>query len=111
MPHKVLTLSWKVEECQPLIPGGGEPGGGVPATVGGPRPRRRRGRAVQVDPLKPTLKAPGIKHLKLNCDNLHPSFAFKFNLRRYIVELPGAGANHGKPNGAVSSAAKVRQTT
>ena len=41
------------------------------------------GRAMQVDPMKPTLKAPGPKHLKLNCDILLSSFAFKFYLRRY----------------------------
>jgi hypothetical protein len=29
------------------------------------------------------LKPPGIKHLKLKCDELFLSFAFKLNLRRY----------------------------
>ena len=38
---------------------------------------------MQVDPLKPTLKAPGTKHLKLKYDKRLLSFAFKFNLRRY----------------------------
>ena len=42
------------------------------------------GRAVQVDPIEPALKAPGSKRLKLKCDHLRSSFAFKFNLRRYI---------------------------
>jgi len=46
---------------------------------------------VQVDPFKPTLKAPGIKRLKLNCDQSLSSFAFKFNLRRYSV-VRNAGA-------------------
>jgi len=45
------------------------------------------GRAVQVDPIKPMLKAPGYKRLKLNYDRLLSillsNFAFKFNLRRY----------------------------
>jgi hypothetical protein len=41
---------------------------------------------VEVDPIKPTLKAPGTKCLKLNYDGLLSSFAFKFNLRRYITE-------------------------
>ena len=54
--------------------------------------RRRLGRAVQIDPIKPKLKAPNPKHklkgpgtkrLKLKFDKLLPSFAFKFNLRRY----------------------------
>jgi hypothetical protein len=39
--------------------------------------------AVQVDPIKPTLKAPGTEHLKLKCDELLSGFAFNFNLRRY----------------------------
>ena len=38
---------------------------------------------MQVDPIKPMLKPPGTKHLKLKCDGLLSSFAFKFNLRRY----------------------------
>ena len=41
------------------------------------------GRVVQVDPLKPTLKAPGCERLKLRYDELLSSFAFNFNLRRY----------------------------
>jgi len=41
---------------------------------------------VQVDPLKPTLKAPGTKRLKVEFDELLSSFAFNFNLRRYNEE-------------------------
>jgi hypothetical protein len=42
--------------------------------------RRGRGRAVQVDPMKPMLKAPGTKRLKLDeYDEVLSSFAFKFN--------------------------------
>jgi hypothetical protein len=41
----------------------------------------RLGRAVPVDPIKPTLKAPGTKRLKLKCHRLLSSFAFNFNLR------------------------------
>ena len=44
-----------------------------------------RGRAVQVDPVKPKLKLPGIKRLKLKCHVLLSSFAFKFKLRRYTA--------------------------
>ena len=51
-------------------------GGGVGGGAG-------RGRAVQVDPIKPTLKAPGTKRLKLKCDEPLSNFAFNFNLRRY----------------------------
>jgi hypothetical protein len=42
---------------------------------------------VQIDPIKPTLKAPGTKRLKLQCDELLSDFAFDFNLRRYIELL------------------------
>jgi hypothetical protein len=41
---------------------------------------------VQVDPIKPTLKAPGTTRLKLNHEEVRSSFAFKFKLRRYIME-------------------------
>jgi hypothetical protein len=44
---------------------------------------RSLGRAVQVDPIKPTLKAPGTKRLKLKHDEPLSRFAFKFNLRRF----------------------------
>ena len=40
---------------------------------------------MQVDPIKPKLKPPGTKRLKLNCDIVLSTPAFKFNLRRYIV--------------------------
>jgi hypothetical protein len=33
--------------------------------------------------MKPTLKAPGIKRLKLEHEKLHSKFAFIFNLRGY----------------------------
>jgi len=38
---------------------------------------------VQVAPIKPQLKAPGTKRLKLKHDGPLSNFAFKFNLRRY----------------------------
>jgi len=44
-----------------------------------------RGRAVQVNPIKPTLKAPGSKRLKLEHEKLLSDFAYNFNLRRYSV--------------------------
>jgi hypothetical protein len=40
---------------------------------------------VQVDPIKPTLKALGTKRLKLKSDAALSSFAFEFNLRHYNV--------------------------
>jgi hypothetical protein len=42
---------------------------------------------MQVDPNKPTLKAPGIKLLKLKYDETPSKSAFKFNLRRYTEDL------------------------
>ena len=48
--------------------------------------RLSRGRPVQVDPIKPTLKAPGTKRLKLKHDILLSSFSFNFNVRRYTEE-------------------------
>jgi hypothetical protein len=41
---------------------------------------------VQVDPIKTQLKPPGTKRLKLNCDVLLSTSAFKFNSRRYKVD-------------------------
>jgi len=40
---------------------------------------------VQVDPIKPTLKAPATECLKLKYDKPLSIFAFEFNLRRYIL--------------------------
>ena len=45
---------------------------------------------MQVDPIKPRLKAPGTKGLKLNYDALLSNVAFKFNLRRYMQAEGGA---------------------
>jgi len=56
----------------------------VVAVVHGPR-----GRAVQVDPIKLVLKAPGtIKRSKLECEEPLSNFAFNFNLRRHTAALP-----------------------
>jgi hypothetical protein len=41
------------------------------------------GESVQVDPIKPTLTAPGIKRLTLEYYEVLSSLAFNFNLRRY----------------------------
>jgi hypothetical protein len=38
---------------------------------------------VQVDRIKPLLKAPGTERLKLKYEELLSNFGFKFNLRRY----------------------------
>ena len=49
------------------------------------QPVLERGRAVQVDPVKPTLKAPGTKRFTVKYEKLLTVSAFKFNLRRYSV--------------------------
>ena len=41
------------------------------------------GRVVQVDPVKPTLKAPGDKRLKPQLDDMLSNCPFKFNLRHH----------------------------
>ena len=45
---------------------------------------------VQVDPIKPMLKAPATKRLKLEYDELLSNVAFKSNLRHYIEERGAA---------------------
>ena len=42
---------------------------------------------MQVDPIKPLLKAPGTKRLKVKYGKLLSNFAFKFNLRRFIMAV------------------------
>ena len=49
---------------------------------------------MQIDPFKPTLKAPGIRRLNLKYDDLLSSFAFNFNLRRYNEDA-GDDADEG----------------
>ena len=53
--------------------------------------RAAAGGAVQVDPIKPTLKALGLRPLKVKYNDLLSKFAFKYNLRRYNWHL---GAEH-----------------
>jgi hypothetical protein len=79
-----------------LLPGalahhGAPPGRVGRALHGGP------GRAVQIDPIKPTLKAPSTKRLKLKCNEPLSKFAFKIQLaplqpgaRRFGVHHPAA---------------------
>jgi len=54
-----------------------------------------QGRAVQVDPIKPKLKPLGTERLKLTCDVLLSTSAFKFNLRRYNKERVVRGQTLG----------------
>jgi len=53
---------------------------------------------MQIDPIKPTLIAPGRKRLKLNSDIMISillkfclNFAFHFNLRRYAMAVVAVG--------------------
>ena len=57
MYNQVLTLSQNLDECKPLV--GGHAAAARAAGGDGPH-----GRAVQVDPIKPTLKAPGTKRFE-----------------------------------------------
>ena len=50
---------------------------------------------MQVNPIKPNLKPPGTKRLKLGYDGLLSNFGFKFNLRRYTGA--GGGAARSQP--------------
>jgi hypothetical protein len=43
------------------------------------------GRAAQVDPIKPTLKAPGTRQIKLKYYTLLESFGYNFNLRGFTM--------------------------
>jgi hypothetical protein len=78
----LLQFSFQIQ-LEPLRRGGG-----------GRRSSRRRRtrrayrrRAVQVVPIKPTLKAPGIKLLNLKYGKPLSHLAFRFNLRRYTAAL------------------------
>jgi len=42
---------------------------------------------VQVEPIKPTLKAPRTKRLNLNYNELLSDVAYKFSFRRYTTAL------------------------
>jgi len=48
------------------------------------------GEAVQLDHIKPALKAPGSKRLKLEYDEPLSNFTVKFNVRRYSSGAPAA---------------------
>jgi hypothetical protein len=67
---------------------------------------------VQFDPIKPMLKEPGSVGLKLSCDILLSTAAFKFNLRCYIqgVRMKVAAAMAFRGKGAWSEAAPVPVT-
>ena len=80
-----LRLSRDVDECKPLEMGGGVQGDTPWTPPHGKGSGGGRGRAMQVDPMKPKLKLPGTKRLKPRCDTLLSTHAFNFSLRRYTV--------------------------
>ena len=63
----------------------------------------RNGRAVQIDPMKPVLKAPGSMLLKPIHDEPLSTFAFKFNLCRYAMcccsSAPASSSSHASWQG------------
>ena len=81
-----------MNECKPL-PGGGRRAARPAGGRGAVRARAYQGRAVQVDPIKPKLKAPGTKRLKLNCGMLLSTCGFKFSLRCYTKGHAAASNN------------------
>ena len=52
---------------------------------------------MQVEPIKPSLKALGTKRLKLKSDESPSNFAFKFNLRRFTKSVPVGAKTPRKP--------------
>jgi len=65
---------------------------------------------VQVDPIKTKLKPPGTKLLKLNCDLLLSTFAFKLNLCRYTMayEVAASAAAGRAAAAAARNAARTQ---
>jgi len=70
----------------------------------------QHGRAVQVDPIKPTLKPTGIKRFKLMCATLLSTSAFKFSLRRYNTATGVGICTVTADSGMFSTAADVAAT-
>ena len=70
-----------MDECKPLLDGAHQ----LRSTAWPHRAARadKQGWAVQEDPIKPTLKAPGTKRLKVKCEKLLSIFSFNLSLRRY----------------------------
>ena len=60
---------------------------------------------MQVDPIKPTLKAPGANLLTLNGDEPLSTLAFKLKLRRYAEEEEEAAVEAGAAAAAAAGAA------
>jgi hypothetical protein len=99
----LLKLSSGVSECKPLDGGGVQSGGGAGGGGGG----ARQGWAVQVDPMKPMLKAPKSKRLKLR----HGRTGIRFRFQCHLAPLQqgGGGADaDGAADGGGGEAAAAR---
>jgi len=83
---RVLPLCCRAGRHRPVRPVGGQLAGERAVCQGGGAVELH-GRAVQVDPMKPKLKPPGTKRLKLEYDGLLSRSGLKSNLRRYTMGL------------------------
>ena len=81
--REAIYRSWPIGVCGDPVRGARRPGR---------RAAAHQGRAVQVEPIKPTLKAPGSERSKLKYDEPLSTLAFNFNMRRYTKELSYAHA-------------------
>ena len=60
---------------------------------------------MQVDPIKPTLRAPGTERLKLKSEELLSNFGFRFNVRCYTVVF-----SHMPRDGSTGAAVHAAKT-
>ena len=84
-----LKLSCKGNECQPLVTAPAAAPLRDPVALHFAFQAAKVGRC-RLTLLKPKLKPPGTKRLKLEYDGLLSNFGFKFNLRRYTKGLHDA---------------------
>jgi hypothetical protein len=76
----VILLRAPIDLCPLLL------AAAIAATTAATAAATAPGRAVQVHPIKPTLKPTGTKRLKLKCDVLLSTSAFNLNVCRYNQE-------------------------
>jgi len=65
---------------------------------------------MQVDPIKPMVKAPGAKRLRLKNDESLSNFDFNSNLRRYtevVVLATGGSIGFGSPQTLTDTGLKL----
>jgi len=113
--YTIGTSKHSADECKPLLHGWAiaQPGAkgiemklDIDSRTGNSVPR---GEAMQVDPTKPTLKAPETKRLKLKRYVQLSNFAFNFNLRNYTgASVVGPGI-FGSPRNPTQCAPLCRE--